>query len=73
VDCNAMYEFADGLIKCSFLPAVHGTDSIVYLPPAVLGRCTSFIRSTTAYPDLLPAYMRRPAGKAQQQAAAAAA
>lgn len=69
VDCNAMYEFQEGLIKCSLLPAT-GTDSTVYLPPAVLGRCTSFIRDTAVYPDLLPAYMRRPA---QQQAAVAAA
>lgn len=69
VDCNAMYEFEAGLIKCSLLPA-KGTDSTVYLPPAVLGRCTSFIRDTATYPNLLPEYMRRPA---QQQAAVAAA
>jgi hypothetical protein len=60
VSCNAMYEFETGLIKCSLLSetgkALGATP--VHLPPALLGRCKSFVGNS--YRSLLPTYMRQP-------------
>jgi hypothetical protein len=59
VSCNAMYEFEAGLISCSLLSeAGKVLGPPVHLPPALLGRCKSFVGNT--YRSVLPTYMQQP-------------